>query len=152
MKCPYCGHKDDKVLDSRSTREGEEIRRRRECLNCGRRFTTYEQIEEMRLMVIKKDGRREPFDRAKMLRGMTTACEKRPVSVDVLESTVNEIERELNNRGVREVRSEEIGDMVIERLRRLDHVAYVRFASVYRQFEDATQFKELVEVLHEGKL
>lgn len=147
MKCPYCGHKDDKVLDSRSIREGEGIRRRRECLACGRRFTTYEEIEEMRLTVVKKDERREPFDRSKIFRGMLTACEKRPVSVAQLEAAVDEIERSLYNRGDKEVRSVEIGDMVIEKLRRMDQVAYIRFASVYRQFEDVTQFKELVEVL-----
>jgi transcriptional repressor NrdR len=147
MKCPYCGHKDDKVLDSRSIREGEGIRRRRECLACDRRFTTYEEIEEMRLVVVKKDERREPFDRSKILRGMLTACEKRPVSVAQLEAAVDEIERSLYNRGDKEVRSVEIGDMVIEKLRRMDQVAYIRFASVYRQFEDVTQFKELVEVL-----
>jgi len=147
MKCPYCGHKDDKVLDSRSIREGEGIRRRRECLACGRRFTTYEDIEELRLAVVKKDQRREPFDRAKILKGMLTACEKRPVSIADLEAAVDEIERVLYNRGDKEVTSAEIGDMVIERLRQLDRVAYVRFASVYREFEDATQFKELVEVL-----
>ena len=152
MKCPYCGHKDDKVLDSRSIREGEGIRRRRECLACGRRFTTYEQIEEMRLMVVKKDERREPFDRSKILKGMVTACEKRPVSVAQLEAAVDEIERALYNRGDKEVRSAEIGDMVIEKLRRLDRVAYVRFASVYRQFEDVTQFKELVDVLDRDRL
>ena len=147
MKCPYCGHKDDKVLDSRSIREGEGIRRRRECLACDRRFTTYEEIEEMRLVVVKKDERREPFDRSKILRGMLTACEKRPVSVAQLEAAVDEIERALYNRGDKEVRSVEIGDMVIEKLKRMDQVAYIRFASVYRQFEDVTQFKELVEVL-----
>lgn len=145
MKCPYCGHKDDKVLDSRSTREGEGIRRRRECLGCARRFTTYEEIEEMRLTVVKKDQSREPFDRSKILKGMLTACEKRPVSVAQLESAVDDIERALHNRGDKEVGSAEIGDMVIEKLRRLDQVAYIRFASVYRQFEDVTQFKELVD-------
>lgn len=147
MKCPYCGHKDDKVLDSRSVREGEGIRRRRECLECARRFTTYEEIEEVRLVVVKKDERREPFDRSKILKGMVTACEKRPVSVAQLEAAVDEIERALYNRGVKEIRSVEIGDMVIRKLRGLDQVAYIRFASVYRQFEDVTQFKELVEVL-----
>ena len=147
MKCPYCGHKDDKVLDSRSIREGEGVRRRRECLGCGRRFTAYEQIEEMRLLVVKKDQRREPFDRSKILKGMLTACEKRPVSIAQLEASVEEIERALYDRGDKEVGSGEIGDMVIEKLRRLDQVAYVRFASVYRQFEDVTQFKELVDVL-----
>lgn len=147
MKCPYCGQNNDKVLDSRSVRDGEGIRRRRECLECGRRFTTYEEIEELRLVVVKKDERREPFDRSKLLKGMITACEKRPVSVAQLEAAADEIERTLYNRGEKEVRSSEIGDMVIEKLRRLDQVAYVRFASVYRQFEDVTQFKELVEVL-----
>lgn len=147
MKCPYCGHKDDKVLDSRSVREGEGIRRRRECLECARRFTTYEEIEEVRLVVVKKDERREPFDRSKILKGMVTACEKRPVSVAQLEAAVDEIERALYNRGDKEIRSVEIGDMVIRKLRGLDQVAYIRFASVYRQFEDVTQFKELVEVL-----
>jgi transcriptional repressor NrdR len=147
MKCPYCGHKDDKVLDSRSVREGAGIRRRRECLVCARRFTTYEEIEELRLVVVKKDERREPFDRSKIRRGMITACEKRPVSVAQLEAAVDEIERALYNKGDKEVRSSEIGDMVIEKLRQLDQVAYVRFASVYRRFEDATQFKELVDVL-----
>jgi len=147
MKCPYCGHKDDKVLDSRSVREGEGIRRRRECLECGRRFTTYEEIEEMRLVVVKKDERREPFDRSKILKGMLTACEKRPVSVAQLEQAADQIERSIYNRGDKEVRSTEIGEMVIEKLRGLDQVAYIRFASVYRQFEDVTQFKELVDIL-----
>lgn len=147
MKCPYCGHNDDKVLDSRAVREGEGIRRRRECLGCDRRFTTYEEIEEMRLMVVKKDLRREPFDRSKILKGMVTACEKRPVSAAQLDDAVEEIERALNNRGDREVNSTDIGEMVIDKLRQLDKVAYIRFASVYRQFEDVTQFKELVEVL-----
>jgi len=147
MKCPYCGHNDDKVLDSRAVREGEGIRRRRECLACSRRFTTYEEIEEMRLTVVKRDERREPFDRSKILKGMLTACEKRPVSVAQLEDAVDEIERALYNRGDKEVKSVEIGEMVIERLRRLDQVAYVRFASVYRKFEDVTQFKELIDVL-----
>lgn len=147
MKCPYCGHIDDKVLDSRAVRDGEGIRRRRECLQCARRFTTYEEIEEMRLMVVKRDLRREPFDRSKILKGMLTACEKRPVSVAQLDQAVEEIERVLNNRGDREVNSTDIGEMVIDKLRQLDKVAYIRFASVYRQFEDVTQFKELVEVL-----
>ena len=150
MKCPYCGHKDDKVLDSRSVREGEGVRRRRECLACARRFTTYEEIEELRLTVVKRDERREPFDRSKILNGMLTACEKRPVSVAKLEAAVDEIERALYNAGRKEIRSVEIGDMVIEKLKRLDQVAYIRFASVYRQFEDVTQFKELVEVLDAG--
>lgn len=150
MKCPYCGHNDDKVLDSRAVREGEGIRRRRECLACARRFTTYEEIEEMRLMVIKKDLRREPFDRSKILKGMVTACEKRPVSVAQLEEAVEEIERVLNNRGDREVSSTDLGELVMEKLQKLDKVAYIRFASVYREFEDVTQFKELVDVLGNG--
>ena len=147
MKCPYCGHKIDKVLDSRTTREGEGIRRRRECLQCSRRFTTYEEIEDIRLTVVKKDERRQPFDRSKVLHGMLTACEKRPVSVVEIEAAADEIERVLYNKGDKEVASTEIGDMVIEKLKQCDQVAYVRFASVYRQFEDVTQFKEIVDVL-----
>ena len=147
MKCPYCGHQEDRVLDSRSVRDGETVKRRRECLRCGRRYTTYEHIEEMQVMVIKKDLRREPFDRAKVLRGMTTACEKRPISTQTLEAAVDDIERAIYNSGRREISSAEIGEMVIETLKHLDQVAYVRFASVYRQFEDVTQFKEIVDVL-----
>ena len=135
------------MLDSRSVRDGQAVKRRRECIRCERRFTTYEQIEEMQVMVIKKDLRREPFDRAKVLKGMTAACEKRPVSVDRLEAEVDDIERAIYNSGAREITSAEIGDMVIEALKHLDQVAYVRFASVYRQFEDVTQFKEIVDVL-----
>lgn len=135
------------MLDSRPIRDGEAIKRRRECLACGRRFTTFEEIEELKLMVVKNDGRREPFDRNKVLRGMQVACEKRPISIDALEEIANDIEQALINRGEREVRSAEIGEMVMERLKQLDQVAYVRFASVYRQFEDATQFRELVNML-----
>ncbi len=147
MKCPYCDHQEDRVLDSRSVRDGEAVKRRRECLLCNRRFTTYEHIEEMQVMVVKKDLRREPFERSKVLRGMTTACEKRPISVETLESVADEIERSISDSGRREVSSAEIGDMVIEALRQIDQVAYVRFASVYRQFEDVTQFMEIVDVL-----
>jgi transcriptional repressor NrdR len=147
MKCPFCGYLEDKVLDSRSTREGEGIRRRRECLKCTRRFTTYEQVEDIPLMVVKKDLRRQPFDRSKVLKGMITACEKRPVSLALLEDAADEIERALHSSSEREVSSGEIGEMVIRKLKELDQVAYIRFASVYRQFEDVTQFKELVEVL-----
>lgn len=147
MKCPYCGYQEDKVLDSRTVRDGEEVKRRRECLACGRRFTTYEHIEEMQVMVIKKDQSREQFDRNKVLRGMRSACEKRPVSVETLESAVDEIERAIYDSGRKEISSAEIGDMVIEKLKTIDQVAYVRFASVYRQFEDVTQFKEIVDVL-----
>jgi transcriptional repressor NrdR len=135
------------VLDSRSVRDGEAVKRRRECLRCNRRFTTYEHIEEMQVMVVKKDLRREPFDRQKVLRGMITACEKRPVSVEVLESAVDDIERAIYDSGVREISSSEVGDMVIDALQKLDQVAFVRFASVYRQFEDVTQFKEIVDIL-----
>jgi transcriptional repressor NrdR len=147
MKCPFCGFQEDRVLDSRSVREGEAIKRRRECLNCERRFTTYEEIEEMRIMVVKKDQRREPFERGKLLRGMLAACEKRPVSAETLESVADDLERAVYNSGSREISSSEIGEMVMERLSRLDRVAFVRFASVYREFEDVTQFKEIIDVL-----
>lgn len=147
MNCPFCKNNDDKVLDSREIREGTGIRRRRECMVCGRRFTTYEEVEDMRLLVVKKDQRREPFDRSKILNGMITACEKRPVSAAQLESAVDEIEREIYDREEKEVLSSELGDLVIDKLRQLDRVAYVRFASVYRRFEDVTQFKELVDIL-----
>jgi transcriptional repressor NrdR len=151
LKCPYCGFQEDKVLDSRTIRDGECIKRRRECIGCQRRYTTYEQIEELQLLVIKKDERREPFDRNKILKGMLVACEKRPVSVEQLELAADEIERKLHESGRKEVSSSEIGEMVIEALRQLDQVAFVRFASVYRQFEDVTQFKEIVDILGRGK-
>jgi transcriptional repressor NrdR len=147
MKCPYCGFLEDRVLDSRAIREGEAIRRRRECLQCGRRFTTHEEIEESQIRVIKKDGRRELFDRAKIMRGLALACHKRPVSSDTLERVTDEIERRIYDRGEREVHAAVIGEMIIEALRALDPVAYVRFASVYREFQDATQFKEVVDML-----
>ncbi len=135
------------MLDSREAPDGTSVRRRRECKACGRRFTTFEQIEQMELFVVKRSGRREPFDRVKVLKGMRIACAGRPVSSEQLESTVADIERMLLNRLEREVASAVIGDMVMERLRVIDQVAYVRFASVYRQFEDATQFRELVKNL-----
>jgi transcriptional repressor NrdR len=147
MKCPFCSHQDDKVLDSRTVKDGQAIRRRRECVGCGRRFTTFEEIEEPCVMVVKRDGRREPFDCDKVLRGMIVACEKRPVSMDTLQATVAEIERAVNEAGEREVPSDKIGEMVVEALRKVDQVAYVRFASVYRQFEDVGQFKDIVDVL-----
>lgn len=150
MKCPYCSHQEDRVLESRTIRDGAAIRRRRECLNCGRRYFTQEQIEETVLMVVKKDGRREAFDRDKVLRGLRTACRKRPVSADVLEKIADDVERAAYNRGVREIQSREIGEMVIEALKGLDQVAYVRFASVYRDFQDIDQFKEIVEALSRG--
>jgi transcriptional repressor NrdR len=151
MRCPFCGHLEDRVLDSRTVREGHSIKRRRECLECARRFTTYEQIEELQVAVVKKDGRREPFDRAKILRGMQLACQKRPVSADALAQLADEIERQVYNLGSREVSSTWIGEQVIAALRRLDPVAFVRFASVYRDFQDATQFADIVDRLaHEG--
>jgi transcriptional repressor NrdR len=148
MKCPYCGHKKDKVVDSRESRDGEAIRRRRECLKCARRFTTYEQVEHALPMVIKKDGRRESFDRNKILSGLTKACEKRPISVEKLYEVIDDIEKQLYSRMEKEVASNIIGEMLMEKLARLDEVAYVRFASVYRQFKDINAFtKELQKFL-----
>jgi len=147
VKCPYCGSLEDKVVDSREIREGSATKRRRQCLGCGKRYTTYEEIEEMRLMVVKKDGRREAYDRLKILRGLRYACHKRNVEASVLERITDEIEREIVNRFEREVLATQIGELVMSRLRQLDHVAYVRFASVSRQFRDVTQFRDLVEVL-----
>jgi len=148
MKCPLCGHEEDKVVDSRVSSDGQSIRRRRECLKCGKRFTTYEHVEEQPLMVIKKDGRREPFDRHKLLAGLVKACEKRPVSMESLESLVDELERELSQQFEREAPSREIGERVMRKLHALDPVAYVRFASVYREFKDVEQFmRELKDLL-----
>jgi len=148
MKCPFCGHQEDRVVDSRASAEGIAIRRRRECLACSRRFTTYEHIEEQRLMVIKKDGRREPFDRHKLLSGLTRACEKRPIGMEQLERLVDELEQDLSRQFDSEVPSSEIGERVMKRLHELDPVAYVRFASVYREFKDAEQFmREIKDVL-----
>lgn len=147
MKCPYCQFLEDKVLDSRMIREGEAIKRRRECLGCSRRFTTYEHIEERRLLVVKKDGSREPFERSKVLRGLQLACRKRPVSAETLEQVADRIEAELYDRGENEVQAAVIGEKVVEALRGVDPVAYVRFASVYRDFQDLTQFQELLERL-----
>ncbi|MFA5638341.1 MAG: transcriptional regulator NrdR [Anaerovoracaceae bacterium] len=147
MKCPFCEYPDTKVIDSRQTEEGQAIRRRRECENCNKRFTTYEKIEEMILMVVKKDGRREPFDRNKVLTGIIKACEKRPVSMTDIEKTVNDIERSLNNMMEKEVASSFVGELIMEKLKELDEVAYVRFASVYRQFTDVNTFVAEVEKL-----
>jgi len=148
MKCPFCGHQEDKVVDSRASADGVAIRRRRECLACGKRFTTYEHVEEQPLMIIKKDGRREPFDRHKLLAGLVKACEKRPVSMDDLERLVDELERELSQQFEREAPSREVGERVMRRLHALDPVAYVRFASVYREFKDVEQFmRELKDLL-----
>lgn len=140
MKCPFCAHTNDKVVDSRETGAGDSIRRRRECLECGRRFTSYERVEEIPYFVVKKDGRREPFDRAKLLAGLHRACEKRPVSAKALQGIADEIEQMVSDSSEREVDSSRIGERVMERLRDLDKVAYVRFASVYRQFEDVQEF------------
>ena len=147
MRCPFCGHEEDKVVDSRSTKEREAIRRRRECLKCKRRFTTYEQIEHSMPLIKKKDGRWEPFDRNKLMSGLLKACQKRPVNQTSLESLTDTIEKECFNRNGREITSEEIGTLVMRRLHNLDEVAYVRFASVYRQFKDVTQFMEEVQRL-----
>lgn len=147
MRCLRCGFAESKVLDSRPTEEGAAIRRRRECLGCGERFTTYEKVEFPPLMVIKKDGRREAFDRNKILRGIITACEKRPVPREQMETLVAGIEKELRGRYDGEVPSQAVGELVIERLRQLDEVAYVRFASVYRQFKDLQRFKEELDRL-----
>ncbi|GIU81635.1 MAG: transcriptional repressor NrdR [Acidobacteria bacterium] len=140
MKCPFCGHLGDKVVDSRESKEGDVIRRRRECLACGRRFTSYERIDEIPYMVVKKDGRREVFDRNKVLNGLLKACEKRPVSTNQLEQIVDEIEKIVQESPERELPSSEIGRIILEKLKELDKVAYVRFASVYLEFEDISDF------------
>jgi transcriptional repressor NrdR len=148
MKCPFCGAVDDRVVDSRESREGEVIRRRRECESCGRRFTSYETIEEIPYMVVKKDGRREPFDRKKLRAGLVKACEKRPVSPAQLDAIVDDVETHLHDIEEREVSTSDIGARVMDRLRELDKVAYVRFASVYRKFEDVDEFlRELKNLL-----
>ena len=142
MRCPYCGENDDRVVDSRESRHGRAIRRRRECLRCNRRFTSYEQIEDIPYMVVKSDGTRESFDRAKVLAGLQKACEKRPVAVKHLDEIADEVENRLHDCADREIPAGEIGTLVMDRLRELDQVAYVRFASVYRQFEDVEAFME----------
>jgi transcriptional repressor NrdR len=149
LKCPYCGHLGDKVVDSRESREGEVIRRRRECLECGRRFTSYERIDEIPYMVVKKDGSRERFERQKVIAGMLKACEKRPVSVSALEAVADRIETTLQDRAEREMSTAEIGATVMQELKQLDKVAYVRFASVYRHFRDIGEFmSELKDLLN----
>jgi transcriptional repressor NrdR len=147
MKCPYCGHLGDKVVDSRESREGEVIRRRRECLDCGRRFTSYERIDEIPYMVVKKDGRRERFERQKLIGGLLKACEKRPVSVPALEAVADQIEARLQETPEREITTEEIGATVMQALKQLDKVAFVRFASVYRNFRDLDEFKDELNAL-----
>jgi transcriptional repressor NrdR len=140
MKCPFCGHLGDKVVDSRESKEGEVIRRRRECLECGKRFTSYERIDEIPYMVVKKDGTRERFDRQKLVQGLLKACEKRPVSVAALETIANRVEATLQERPDKEIATADIGSFVMEELRKLDKVAYVRFASVYKHFRDIGEF------------
>ena len=142
MNCPFCSHVEDKVVDSRTSKDGAAIRRRRECLKCGKRFTTYERVEDILPMVVKKDGRREPFDRGKILSGLKKACEKRPGSVERLEEVVGEIEASLQDRTEKEIPSSEVGEAIMRKLHDLDPVAYVRFASVYREFKDVNQFMD----------
>jgi transcriptional repressor NrdR len=152
MRCPFCGHAEDRVIDSRPSDEGLAIRRRRECISCGSRFTTYEKIENLPLLVIKKDGTRQPFDREKLISGIIKACEKRPVSTAQVETLVNAIEAQTQNTLKREISSREIGEMVMEGLKGIDEVAYVRFASVYRQFRDVNSFlEELNEMLNKKR-
>lgn len=150
MKCPFCGYTESKVVDSRPTDDSERIRRRRECLRCQKRFTTYEVVETVPIIVIKKNGMQEPFDREKLLRGVLRACEKRPVPVEKLEKLVTDIETELQNFMQREVTSETIGELALAALREVDEVAYVRFASVYRRFKDIDSFLEELEKLRDS--
>ncbi len=152
MNCPFCGFKEDKVIDSRESKEGDVIRRRRECISCNRRFTTYERIDEIPYMVMKKDGRREKFDRQKVLSGLLKACEKRPISMSSLAQMIDEVETALSDRPDREMSATEIGEMLMERLRHLDKIAYVRFASVYRDFQDVEAFvSELTELMKQKR-
>jgi transcriptional repressor NrdR len=152
MKCPFCAHGENKVIDSRISKDGNAIRRRRECIGCGKRFTTYEFVEEVLPMVVKKDGRREPFDRTKIRSGIKKACEKRPISTDVIETLVDNVERACQEFQGKEIPSTAIGETVMRELQALDGVAYVRFASVYRQFRDVSDFlDELKDLLHPKK-
>lgn len=151
MKCPYCGHIKDRVVDSRESRDGDSIRRRRQCLSCSRRFTSYERIDEIPYMVIKKDGGRERFDRGKVLNGLLKACEKRPVSLTQLEKIVDQVEQMAQESSEREIESVVIGKLLLSELRRLDKVAYLRFASVYLEFEDVSEFMTEINELLEKK-
>ncbi len=151
MKCPFCSYPESKVIDSRPTDEGEKIRRRRECLSCAKRFTTYEIIETVPIIVVKRDKSREPFDRNKLLNGMLRACEKRPVSIDTLEKAVSSIESNLQNSLDREVTSLTVGELAMDQLRNIDEVAYIRFASVYRQFADINTFVDVISKLMSDK-
>lgn len=148
MKCPFCGNVEDKVIDSRTSKEGDAIRRRRKCLKCGKRFTSYERVDDVLPMVIKKDGRRELFDRSKILNGLKKACEKRPIGIETLETITDSIEKKLVGLGVKEIQSTWIGEEVMAALKELDKVAYVRFASVYRQFKDVNEFMHEVKTLY----
>lgn len=151
MKCPFCGNIEDKVIDSRTSREGNAIRRRRECLKCSKRFTSYERVEDIIPMVVKKDGRREPFERSKILTGLKKACEKRPIGMETLEGITDVIEKKLIGLGVKEIQSTWIGEEVMSSLRELDKVAYVRFASVYRSFKDINELMNEVKNLFDHK-
>jgi transcriptional repressor NrdR len=153
MKCPFCGHIEDKVVDSRESREGDVIRRRRECLKCERRFTSYERIDEIPYMVVKKDGTREPFAREKVLAGVMKACEKRPIQMAKIEALVNQVEKYVQESRERERSTEKIGEVIMRRLKELDKVAYVRFASVYLDFKDVTEFmSELKSLVRKGSV
>lgn len=152
MMCPFCSHREDRVIDSRESKEADAVRRRRECLKCGRRFTTYERIDEIPYMVIKKSGRREKFERQKVLAGLLKACEKRPISMGRLAEIVDEVENRLAEHADREISTTEIGEMLMDRLQKIDHVAYVRFASVYRDFQDVETFLgELQELVRQKR-
>lgn len=151
MRCPFCDYPDSKVIDSRAAEEGNSIRRRRECLQCAKRFTTYEMVEDLPLRVVKKDGRRMAFDRTKILNGLMKACEKRPISLKTLEETTDKVEKELRNTMEREIPSRVIGEVLMKYLKELDHVAYVRFASVYREFTDIDNFMQELEALKNAK-
>jgi transcriptional repressor NrdR len=151
MKCPYCNNLEDKVIDSRISKDGEIIRRRRECLGCAKRFTTHEKIEDKLPLIVKKDGRREPYGREKMMEGMKKACQKRPISIEAIEKTADKIEQDIVSRGVKEIKGAELGEKVMLELHDLDDVAYVRFASVYRSFKDISDFMEEVKTLVKDK-
>jgi transcriptional repressor NrdR len=151
MKCPFCANPEDKVIDSRTSKEGDAIRRRRECLQCGKRFTSYERVEDVVPMVVKKDGRREPFDMSKIKNGLLIACKKRPIGTDKLDGIVDSIEKKLIGLGVKEIQSTWLGEEIMSELKELDKVAYVRFASVYRQFKDISELMDEVRTLFEHK-
>lgn len=151
MRCPFCGHVEDRVVDSRELGEGTQVRRRRECLGCGKRFTTYERIEESPTLVIKRNGRREPYSRAKVLAGLVRACEKRPVTLADMEAMADKVDELINRKSSREISSREIGELLMRELRQKDQVAYVRFASVYRRFEDLEEFHRELESLRSAQ-